>query len=102
MRGYCSAPRVGGWTAEACSCSVPDERGRCAPRPTRAEQSELVAGGRDAVGRFASQLGLSAVRTDRLAAFGILSGEAQDETIEDMARVPAVEFVERDKEKRAL
>jgi len=42
------------------------------------------------------------VRTDRLAAFGILSGEAQDETIEDMARVPAVEFVERDKEKRAL
>jgi hypothetical protein len=65
---------------------------------TRELQDQLVASGAPAIQEFARRLGMVAVRPDRLAAFGILTGDAPAGRIPAMQAVAGVDFVEADSE----
>ena len=70
---------------------------------SRELQGRLLAEGPSAVADFASTtLKLSNVRQERLVRFGILVGETAEPQIEAIRCVPGVDFVECDREKRAL
>ncbi len=70
---------------------------------SRELQRRLVADGPLAVAEFATTtLKLSNVRQERLTRFGILVGEAAEPQIEAIRCTPGVDFVECDRERRAL
>lgn len=69
---------------------------------SRPLQERLVAAGAEAVAAFAAaDLGLSNVRQDRLARFGILVGELPAAAIARLQARPGVDFVETDQAKEA-
>ncbi len=54
------------------------------------------------VSDFTHAIGLSKVDTGRLKDFGILTGEADAERIDDMRKRTGIDFVEEDRTRRAM
>ena len=69
---------------------------------TRDLQTKLQSGGEEAISKLAERLHLSQVRDDRLSRFGILTAEANASAIEALREEPGVEFVEEDKQQKAI
>lgn len=70
---------------------------------SRGLQRRLAEAGPAAVADFATrELKLRNVRQERLGSFGILVGEAPAPEINNIRRVPGVDFVEADSEKKAV
>jgi hypothetical protein len=54
------------------------------------------------LGEFTRAIGLSKVDTGRLKDFGILTGEAEAERIDDIRKRTGIDFVEEDGSRRAM
>jgi len=67
----------------------------------RTLQSDLTSGGAAKVEELARRLHLSRVRDDRLATFGVITGEADASAIDTIRNEPGIDFVEQDSMKRA-
>ena len=67
---------------------------------SRELQVKLEAGS-ITVSDFTHAIGLSKVDTGKLKDFGILTGEAEAERIDDMRKRTGIDFVEEDRSRRA-
>jgi hypothetical protein len=68
---------------------------------SRELQLKLEAGS-IAISAFTHTIGLSKVDTARLKDFGILTGEAEAERLDDIRKRTGIDFIEEDHSRRAL
>jgi hypothetical protein len=68
---------------------------------SRELQVKLEAGS-ITVTEFTRTIGLSKVDTGKLKDFGILTGEAEEERLDDIRKRTGIDFVEEDRPRRAL
>jgi hypothetical protein len=68
---------------------------------SRELQTKLEAGS-ISIGDFAHAIGLSQVDTARLRDFGILTGDAELERLDDIRKRTGIDFIEEDHSRRAM
>lgn len=68
---------------------------------SRELQVKLEAGS-ITVSEFTHTIGLSRVDTGRLKDFGILTGEAEEERLDDIRKRTGIDFVEEDRPRRMM